>query len=63
MSQASYINTVLARFSKQDSKKGFLPFRHGISLSKKECPKTPKEIDEMKAVPYASAVRSLMYAM
>ncbi|XP_075076392.1 secreted RxLR effector protein 161-like [Nicotiana tabacum] len=46
-----------------DSKKGFLPFRHGISLSKDQSPKTDEEIEKMKAVPYASAVGSLMYAM
>ena len=32
--QATYIDHILARFSMQDSKKGFLPFRHGITLSK-----------------------------
>ena len=31
----------LPRFSMQDSKKGFLPFKHGITLSKDQCPKTP----------------------
>ena len=46
-----------------DSKKGFLPFRHGISLSKDQCPKTDEETEIMKTVPYASAVGSLMYAM
>ena len=34
ISQSTYIDTNLARFSMQDSKKGFLPFRHGITLSK-----------------------------
>ena len=63
LSQASYIDTILARFSMQNSKKGFLPFRHGVPLSKEMCPKTSKEIEEMKAVPYASVVGSLMYAM
>ena len=63
LSQATYIDAMLARFSMQDSKKGFLPFRHGINLSKDQCPKTPEEMDKMKAVPYASAVGSLMYAM
>lgn len=63
LSQASYIDTILTRFSMQNSKKGFLPFRHGIALSKEQCPRTPKEIENMKAVPYASAVGSLMYAM
>ena len=47
----------------RDSKKGFLPFKHGITLSKDQCPKTPDEIEKMKVIPYASAVGSLMYAM
>ena len=63
LSQASYIDTVLARFSMQNAKKGFLPFRHGVPLSKDQCPKTDQEKEEMRAVPYASAVGSLMYAM
>ncbi|XP_070057397.1 secreted RxLR effector protein 161-like [Nicotiana tomentosiformis] len=46
-----------------DSKKVFLPFRHGISLSKDQSPKTDEEIEKMKAVPYASAVGSLKYVM
>ena len=58
-----YIDTILARFSMQNSKKGFLPFRHGVALSKEMSPKTSKKIEDMKAVPYASAVGSLMYAM
>ena len=47
----------------QDSKKEFFHFRHGISLSKDQYPKTPVEIENMKVVPYTSAMRSLMYAM
>ena len=63
LSQASYIDKVLARFSMQNSKKGLLPARHGIALSKEQCPKTPQEEEDMRRVPYASAVGSLMYAM
>ena len=63
LSQASYIDKVLARFSMQNSKKGLLPTRHGISLSKQQCPKTPQEEEDMRRIPYASAVGSLMYAM
>ncbi|CAA0832955.1 Uncharacterized mitochondrial protein AtMg00810, partial [Striga hermonthica] len=63
LSQSSYIDTVLARFSMQDSKKGTLPFRKGIPLSKEMSSKTPQEIEDMKTLPYASAVGSLMYAM
>uniref|UniRef100_A0A3Q7IHX3 Reverse transcriptase Ty1/copia-type domain-containing protein n=1 Tax=Solanum lycopersicum TaxID=4081 RepID=A0A3Q7IHX3_SOLLC len=39
LSQALYIDTILTRFSMHDSKKDFLPLRHGISLSKDQCPK------------------------
>jgi len=63
LSQAAYIDKILARFSMQDSKKGFLPFRYGVKLSKDQCPKTPEEKAEMQKIPYASAVGSLMYAM
>ena len=46
-----------------DSKRGLLPFRHGVHLSKGMSPKTPEEIKQMAKVPYASAIGSLMYAM
>ena len=63
LSQVNYINKILARFSMQDSKKGFSPFKHGVHLSKKMCPKTQEEREKMRNCPYASAVGSLMYAM
>ena len=63
LSQASYIDKVLARFSMQNSKKGKLPTRHGIVLSKEQCPTTPQEEEDMRRVPYASVVGNLMYAM
>ncbi|XP_075092123.1 retrovirus-related Pol polyprotein from transposon TNT 1-94 [Nicotiana tabacum] len=37
--------------------------KYGISLSKDQSPKMTDEIEKMKAVPYASVVGSLMYAM
>ena len=39
------------------------PFDKGLTLSLKQCPKPNKEKEEMSNVPYASAVRSLMYTM
>ena len=63
LSQAGYIDKVLERFSMQNSKKGLLPFRHGIPLSDDQRPKTLKEENMMRQVPYASVVASLMYAM
>lgn len=34
LSREPYIDEVLARFNIQNSKKGNLPFRHGVALSK-----------------------------
>ena len=58
-----YIESVLKRFSMENSKRGFLPLRQGIHLSKKMCPSTFEEIHRMKQIPYASIIESLMYAM
>jgi len=63
LSQDTYIDKVLKRFNMQDSKKGFLPMSHGVSLCKSQCPSTPDEQEKMNAIPYASAIGSIMYAM
>ncbi|CAL9011762.1 unnamed protein product [Prunus brigantina] len=63
LSQSLYIDKVLKRFHMEQSKKGLLPVRHGLHLSKNMCPKTPEEIQQMSKIPYASGIGSLMYAM
>ena len=63
LSQALYLEKVLKRFGMEDSKKGFLPVRHGVHLSKSMCPQSEEDRKEMIGIPYASAVGSLMYAM
>ncbi|KAL4021421.1 hypothetical protein IC575_020218 [Cucumis melo] len=63
ISQTSYIDKMLSRYKMQNSKKGLLPYRYGIHLSKEQCPKTPQEVEDMSNIPYASAVGSLMHAM
>ena len=63
LSQADYIEKVLSRFSMDNSKKGLLPFRHGLAFSRDQCSKTQEERDRMAGVPYASAMGSLMYEM
>ncbi|KAH9780743.1 hypothetical protein KPL71_008200 [Citrus sinensis] len=63
LSQAVYIDKILARFSMENSKTGLLPFRHGITFSNDQSPKISEEIERMRRVPYAEAVGSLMYAM
>ena len=63
MSQATYIDNILYRYKMQNSKRGALPFRHGIHLSQEQCPKTPQEVKDMRRIPYASIVGSIMYTM
>ena len=47
----------------ENSKKGFLPVRHGVHFSKSMSPKSEEDRKEMSMIPYASVVGSLMYAM
>ena len=54
LSQATYIDNILARF---------VHFSLGKPLSSNQRPKTHTEIERMRGIPYASVVGSLMYAM
>ena len=63
LSQAGYIDKILARFSMQNSKEGLLPFKLGVPLSGDQRPKTLEEEKMMGQIPYASVVGSLMYDM
>ncbi|VFQ90482.1 unnamed protein product [Cuscuta campestris] len=63
LSQSTYIDKVLARFSMSESKRGSLPMVQGTSLSKTQGASTPEEVERMRNVPYASAIGSIMYAM
>ena len=36
---------------------------HGVSLCKSQCPLTPDEQEKMNAIPYASVIGSIIYAM
>ena len=63
LSQSKYIDKVLHRLSLQNSKRGFWPMCHGISLSKTQCPTMQDERDCISKIPYASAIGSIMYAM
>ncbi|KAL0420540.1 UNVERIFIED_CONTAM: Retrovirus-related Pol polyprotein from transposon TNT 1-94 [Sesamum latifolium] len=61
MTQTSYVEKVLKRFKMENSKRGFLPVRHGVKLSKKQSPKTDEELRKIFDIPYASAVGSIQY--
>ena len=63
LSQSTYIDKMLKRFSMDISKKGFIPMVHGKHLSKSMCPRTQEDRERMSRIPYASAIGSIMYAM
>ncbi|KAL0313403.1 UNVERIFIED_CONTAM: Retrovirus-related Pol polyprotein from transposon TNT 1-94 [Sesamum radiatum] len=63
LTQSSYIEKVLKRFRMEHSKRGALPMRHGIKLSKKQSPKTDEELKRMSDIPYSSAVESIQYVV
>ena len=63
LSQGTYIDKVLKRFSMDNSKKGFIPMSQGIHLSRGQCPSSSEERERMSRIPYASAIGSIMYAM
>ncbi|KAJ8459371.1 hypothetical protein OPV22_032297 [Ensete ventricosum] len=47
----------------ENSKRGLIPMRHGISLSRSMSPKTPEERADMDKISYALAIGSIMYVM
>uniref|UniRef100_A0A803L7X3 Retrovirus-related Pol polyprotein from transposon TNT 1-94 n=1 Tax=Chenopodium quinoa TaxID=63459 RepID=A0A803L7X3_CHEQI len=62
LSQKGYIEKVLIRFGMQDCKLADTPVAKGDKFSLTQCLKNDFENKEMKKIPYASAVGSLMYA-
>lgn len=63
LSQERYIEKVLERFNMSKAKPVGTPLANHFKLSSKQGPTSEKEKTEMKNVPYASTVGSLMYAM
>lgn len=63
LSQAEYVKRVLNRFIMQGAKPVNTHLASHFQLSKEQSPKTKQEQDDMKRVPYASAISSLMYVM
>ncbi|KAA0037542.1 gag/pol protein [Cucumis melo var. makuwa] len=57
------VNGSVINEANQNFKKRLLPYRYGIHFSKELCPKTSQEVEDMRKIPYAFAVGSLMYAM
>ena len=62
LSQRAYVDRVLERFSMQLCKPGIDPVCKGDKLSLAQCPQSDIEKAQMKNIPYASALGSIMYA-
>ena len=63
LSQSTYIDKMLKRFSMERSKRGYIPMVSGITLSKSLCSHKQDERTHMNMIPYASSIGSIMYAM
>jgi hypothetical protein len=62
ISQKSYIEKVLKKFNMHKCNIMPTPIVKGVKFGKFQCHRNQYEINEMKAVSYASVVKSLMYA-
>ena len=62
LSQRAYVDRILERFNMQQCKLGIAPVCKGDNLSLSQCPHSDFEKAQMKNVPYASALGSIMYA-
>ena len=63
LSQSGYVKKVLERFSMENAKPISTPLANHFRLCTTRCPKTDDNVQGMSKIPYASAVRCLMYAM
>ncbi|KAL6340144.1 hypothetical protein AAG906_040580 [Vitis piasezkii] len=67
MGEANYVIGIeifridLKKFNMQSCSSGIAPILKGDKLSKMQCPSNNMEREQMKKIPYASAVGSLMY--
>ena len=63
LSQHNYIEKVLERFNISNCKPVSTSLATHFKLNSDKCPTSEKDKEEMKKVPYASSVGSLMYVM
>ncbi|GJV47567.1 retrotransposon protein, putative, ty1-copia subclass [Tanacetum coccineum] len=59
--QSAYIEKILKRYYMENSKRGMIPMQEKLKFSKSQGSSTSAEIQHMQNIPYASAVRSIMY--
>ncbi|GJY58786.1 retrotransposon protein, putative, ty1-copia subclass, partial [Tanacetum coccineum] len=56
LSQSAYLEKILKKFRKENSKKGYTPMMEKPDYRKSQGAKTPTEVQHMQRVPYASAI-------
>ena len=61
LSQRAYCKCMLYRFRMDDYASTSIPLPVGSILSIDNCPRTPKEMDEMKDIPYREALGSFIW--
>jgi hypothetical protein len=61
LSQKQYIINMLERYGFADCSTVSTPIDPGVSLTLEQCPKTAEEKEEMRSVPYISAIGSIIY--
>ncbi|XP_068638422.1 secreted RxLR effector protein 161-like [Aristolochia californica] len=61
LSQETYINKILERFRMNDCSPSLAPIAKGDRFNLNQCLKNDLEREQMKDIPYASTVGSLMY--
>jgi hypothetical protein len=62
LSQKAYIEKVLERFGMKNCSTSIAPITKEDKFSKDKCPQNALEQEQMKNIPYASAVGNLLYA-
>ena len=62
LSQKAYIEKVLKKYNMHNCSASPAPIMKGDKYGKFQCPKNEYEAAQMKSIPYASAVGSIMYA-
>ncbi|KAJ9562866.1 hypothetical protein OSB04_008026 [Centaurea solstitialis] len=62
LSQKAYINRILNKYNMQNCAPTVAPVVKGDKFGSYQCPNTEAEREQMKLIPYASVVGSLMYA-
>ena len=61
LSQRAYCKCMLYRFRMDDYASTSIPLPVGSILSIDNCPRTPKEMDEIKDIPYREALGSFIW--